>query len=159
HPSPNRRARPMTAQRKSLTKRRLLTACALVLATGLSGAVLAQDAIQQLNNELANEQATVMYISVDKPIYRPGETMWFRSWEVSLKNYYNFNYGHGGTFQLIEPRRSVVQGKLVYANGVGAWIDFGLDANLVGGEYTLRMTGQLGTFNRPGIVSVYEPPR
>ena len=99
------------------------------------------------------------YVMTDKPLYQPGETVWFR---VDLRNTASFTAmaPSGVTVELITPRGATAARKRVLIqNGFGA-NDFALPAEAEGGEYELRIAGDEGTADkRKIIVSTYEAPR
>ncbi|HEU0029923.1 MAG TPA: MG2 domain-containing protein [Kofleriaceae bacterium] len=99
------------------------------------------------------------YIAVDKPLYQPGEIIWFRAFDLASAD---FAAGDKDavTFQLVSPRGSKVAEKRVLLDGGAAANDFALAGGLPGGEYTLSGQSDHGTkYERKIIVSSYEPPR
>jgi hypothetical protein len=110
--------------------------------------------------QLAATSARTMYLTTDKPLYHPGETVWFRGWELAVKTLDGVAGEHGVTFQLFDPRGSKVAEKRVLGSGGAAMNDFELSPGLVGGPYVLRMISDLGgSEERPITVSTYELPR
>ncbi|HTM21495.1 MAG TPA: MG2 domain-containing protein [Kofleriaceae bacterium] len=99
------------------------------------------------------------YLAVDKPLYQPGESIWFRAFAVRGFGAEPGDAG-GVTVQLVDPRGSVVQEKLVQADGGAASNDFILAPDAVGGEYVLKARAGTGVeVERRVIVSSYQPPR
>jgi len=102
-----------------------------------------------------------VYIALDKPLYQPGEAIWFRSWELGTRDLMPATAnGTGTTYQLISPKGAVVLQKRVQnMNGVST-NDFMLPPDVPGGEYTLRVASDTGSStDRKLIVSSYDPPR
>lgn len=99
------------------------------------------------------------YVMTDKPLYQPGETIWFRA-DLRATGTLIGGGPTGMTVQLISPRGAVTaQKRLLVDNGV-AQNDFALPPELEGGEYTLQLTGDDGTSERKKlIVNTYEAPR
>jgi alpha-2-macroglobulin-like protein len=99
------------------------------------------------------------YLQTDKPLYQPGETVWFRADLRSAKTLLG-GAPVGVTVQLVSPRGAVVATKrLLVQNGV-ARNDFALAAELDGGEYSLQLVLPSGaTDARKIIVNTYEAPR
>lgn len=99
------------------------------------------------------------YIQTDKPMYQPGETVWFRADVRAVKN------GQGGpstglTMQLVSPRGSIVATKRVLALGGVARNDFELAPEIEGGEYTIRLAADNGATDfKKIIINTYEAPR
>lgn len=101
-----------------------------------------------------------MYVHLDKPMYQPGETIWFRVWELASPTLTAPAQQHGVTVQLISPKGAqVLQKRLLVQAGL-ATNDFMLPDTVQGGEYVVRATSDLGsTFDRKVLVSQYQPPR
>ncbi len=102
-----------------------------------------------------------IYVQVDKPLYQPGETIWFRSWDLQAKNVSGDAVAGGVTYELINPKGAAILTKRVtVARGMGT-NDFTLPEGIEGGEYILRATSmdRQATEDRPIIVSVYQAPR
>lgn len=99
------------------------------------------------------------YIQTDKPLYQPGETIWYRA---DLRTTKTLVGGPpvGITMQLISPRGAVVATKRVLTQQGVARNDFALDPTIEGGEYTLQLVSDNGTTDaRKIIVNTYEAPR
>jgi len=99
------------------------------------------------------------YIAIDKPLYQPGESIWFRTFDLASAD---LSPGERDitTFKLISPRGSTVIEKRVLTENGGAANDFVLPAGVAGGEYILRAESDRGTVTeRKVIVSTYQPPR
>ena len=99
------------------------------------------------------------YIQTDKPLYQPGETIWFRA-DVRSTKTLTAAAPTGVTMQLVSPRGAIVATKRVLAQQGVARNDFALPADLEGGEYTLKLTGDTGGIDEKKIiVNTYEAPR
>ncbi len=101
-----------------------------------------------------------LHLQVDKPLYRPGETIWFKAWDLEARTL--AGAGSAQTIvELVSPKGAVVMKKrLRAAADGGAHNDFVLPEHAQGGEYTLRMTTSEGhTTDRGVIVSAFEAPR
>lgn len=99
------------------------------------------------------------YIQTDKPLYQPGETIWFR---VDVRTSKTLVGGppSGVTMQLVSPRGAVVATKRVLVQNGVARNDFALADDIEGGEYTIRMSSDRGgSDTRKVIVNTYEAPR
>jgi hypothetical protein len=99
------------------------------------------------------------YVMTDKPLYQPGETVWFR---VDLRATGTLIGAPptGLTLQLVSPRGAIALQKRVQTSDGVANNDFALAPDLDGGEYTIRLAGDDGTSDaRKIIVNTYEPPR
>jgi hypothetical protein len=102
-----------------------------------------------------------MYVQIDKPLYQPGETIWFRSWDLAARSLSGDAIAGGVTYELINPKGAAILTKRVtVARGLGT-NDFVLPEGIEGGEYTLRATSMDGQSkeDRPIIVSAYQAPR
>ncbi len=101
-----------------------------------------------------------IYVQLDKPLYRPGEKVWFRSWTLDNRSFEGDSNTNAMTFQLVSPKGSVVLETRVQAEKGRAGADFVLPPGVSGGEYLLRAIGNNGvTAERPFIISSYEQPR
>jgi hypothetical protein len=98
------------------------------------------------------------YIQTDKPLYQPGETIWFRADLRTAKTLVG-DQPVGVTLQLISPRGSIVATKRVLALGGIARNDFALDPSIEGGEYTIQLSAPGATDTKKIIVNTYEAPR
>jgi hypothetical protein len=99
------------------------------------------------------------YVMTDKPLYQPGETVWFRT-DVIAASTLTAAGARGTTVQLVSPRGAVAAEKRVLAQGGVAANDLELPPELDGGEYTLRVSVDGGgAVERKIIVNTYEAPR
>ncbi len=105
------------------------------------------------------------YIHVDKPLYKPGETIWFRLWELESTTFTHPTNSYSAHIQLISPKGATVLEKNIAMDpnsgqpGIAS-NDFELPMAVQGGEYTLRITSTQGaSAERSLIVSTYQPPR
>jgi len=99
------------------------------------------------------------YIQTDKPLYQPGETIWFRADVRDAKTLHGGAPG-GASVQLVSPRGAVVATKNVLVLGGIARNDFVLDAAAEGGEYAVQLIGPRGVRDEKKIiVNTYEAPR
>lgn len=115
---------------------------------------------KSIDGQLGEANAREMYVFVDKPLYHPGETVWFRAFEVARKSLTSVAGEHGVTFELLDPRGAKVLEKRVLSKSGVATNDFALPAGIVGGAYLLRATSDGGVKEERAItVSTYELPR
>lgn len=98
------------------------------------------------------------YLQVDKPLYKPGETIWFKVWDLKTRALDAAGIEET-TVELISPKgASVLKKRLRVAAGMAS-NDFALPDEVQGGEYTLRATAGDGQrTERAIIVSGYEAP-
>jgi alpha-2-macroglobulin-like protein len=99
------------------------------------------------------------YVMTDKPLYQPGETIWFRA-DLRATKTLAGGPPTGLMVQLLSPRGAIVaQKRVLVQNGV-ARNDFALAPEIAGGEYTIQLFADDGTRDTKKIVvSTYEPPR
>ncbi len=99
------------------------------------------------------------YVMTDKPLYQPGETIWFRADLRATKTMIG-GPPTGLTMQLVSPRGAIVSTKRVLVQNGVARNDFALAPEIEGGEYTIQLLADDGTRDAKKIVvSTYEPPR
>ncbi|HTL37536.1 MAG TPA: MG2 domain-containing protein, partial [Kofleriaceae bacterium] len=99
------------------------------------------------------------YVMTDKPLYQPGETIWFRADLRATQSLVQKNE-MGMNAMLMSPRGAMVAQKRVLAKEGVAANDFQLSPDIEGGEYTLQLTADDGTMTtKKIIVNTYEAPR
>ena len=99
------------------------------------------------------------YVMTDKPLYQPGETIWFRA-DLRATGTLISGPPIGLTMQLVSPRGAIAMQKRLLATAGVANNDFALPAEIEGGEYTLQLAADDGTVDRKTIiVNTYEAPR
>ncbi len=153
--------------RKSMNK--LVPLAALAALLGGARTTIADDAetkarldslTKQVDAQLAGIGGKSIYLMTDKPLYHPGEAIWFRAWEVAVKTLSGAPGEHGVTFQLLDARGTKVMEKRVLARGGMATNDFQLPAGISGGGFTLRAISDAGgQQDRAITVAAYEAPR
>jgi hypothetical protein len=100
-----------------------------------------------------------LHVQLDRPLYRPGESVWIKTWNVATRGLAATANG-GVTYELVDPRGSVVESKQVQESGGTSTNDFVLPPAAPGGQWTLRATSSTGEVDeRPFVVSSYEAPR
>jgi len=99
------------------------------------------------------------YLQTDKPLYQPGETIWFRA-DLRATGTMLAGPPVGTTIQLVSPRGAIVTSKRVLAQRGVARNDLTLADTLEGGEYKLVLRADDGTTDeRTLIVNTYQAPR
>ena len=100
------------------------------------------------------------YLAVDKPLYRPGETVWFRVFDLASAELAGTGEPTAATLTLVSPRGATVGEKRVLVDGGAGANDFVLASDAPGGEYVLKAVTDRGdAAERRVIVAAYEPPR
>jgi len=99
------------------------------------------------------------YVMTDKPLYQPGETIWFRA-DLRATSSLVSKADMGLNMMLMSPRGSIAAQKRVLAKSGVAQNDFALSPDIEGGEYTIQLTADDGTHTtKKIIVNTYEAPR
>jgi len=99
------------------------------------------------------------YLQTDKPLYQPGETVWFRA-DLRAAKTLQGGPPAGVTMQLLSPRGAIVATRRVLVQNGVARNDFALDPAIEGGEYTIQLVADSGTTDaKKIIVNTYEAPR
>jgi hypothetical protein len=99
------------------------------------------------------------YVMTDKPLYQPGETIWFRA-DLRATRTLAGAPPMGLTMQLLSPRGAIVSQKRVLLQSGVARNDFALPPEIEGGEYTIQLLADDGARDtRKIVVSTYETPR
>jgi hypothetical protein len=113
-----------------------------------------------VEGQLTSTRGRAFHVTTDKPLYRPGEVLWFRAWEVVVRDLSAATGDHGVTAQLLDPRGAKVAEKRILSRGGVATNDFPISPSLPGGSYTLRIVSELGgQHDHPVQISTYEVPR
>lgn len=121
--------------------------------------VRSKDLPALINNHFDGNAGKQMLIQVDKPLYKPGETIWFKTWDLKTKTLSAADTT-AITIELISPKGSSVLSKRMQVTAGSAANDFVIPPEAQGGEYTLRAsTGEGQRVERSIIVSAYEAPR
>ncbi len=99
-----------------------------------------------------------VHVQLDRPLYRPGETVWVKTWSVVTRGLGRSPQDRI-TYEIVNPRGQVVETKLVQQAGGTATNDFVLGAEAPGGKWVLRATLPTGEVDeRPFVVSNYQAP-
>src|SRR5688572_17896148 len=125
--------------------------------------VVANDKLDKMSAQIADYFAKNptqrSYVMTDKPLYQPGETIWFRADLRATRSFVGLGQ-MGLNMMLTSPRGSVVSQKRVLAKNGIAQNDFELSPDIEGGEYTISLTADDGTHStKKIIVNTYEAPR
>ena len=121
-----------------------------------------QNLSSQIGRYFEDHVGRRLYIQVDKPLYKPGESIWFKTWDLKARTLGSPDTPQSSTLvELVSPKGATVLRKRLQASPTGSSTnDFELPAEVQGGEYTLRATAADGLrAERTVIVSAYEPPR
>ncbi|MFZ6731341.1 MG2 domain-containing protein [Undibacterium sp. Ji42W] len=121
--------------------------------------VRAEELPALINRYFDTHEGRNLYIQVDKPLYKPGETIWFKSWDLKARNLTG-SETQAATVELISPKGASVIKKRLRVEAGSAANDVELPAEAQGGEYKIRITSSDGkTLERAIIVSAFEAPR
>ncbi len=110
---------------------------------GYSGELNKKDNLS-FNNDLLEK----IYIHFDKTRYKTGENMWFKVYLINAKNYLPGTPSEVVYFDIINPKGSIIETKIIKVNqGFGEGNVF-LPFNMIGGEYIVRSyTNHMRNFN------------
>jgi hypothetical protein len=100
-----------------------------------------------------------LYIQLDKPLYKPGETIWLKASLYDTKNLAPYTEAVGYKLTLLDPSgASVVDKAIEMKDGAGA-ADIVIPETVAGGEYKIKVECLGGpTEERPVVVQAYEAP-
>ncbi|MDF1562889.1 MAG: MG2 domain-containing protein [Deltaproteobacteria bacterium] len=119
-----------------------------------------QALLTRIDRHFEDRAGQRIYIQTDKPLYKPGETIWVKSWDLMTSTLAGAAHNQGSYYELVSPKGAVVLKKRVLSEGGLSSNDFELPAEVQGGEYKLRVRAFDGSMaERTIIVSTYEPPR
>src|SRR5262249_39277063 len=114
----------------SALQRRL---AAMAPAAAATGSAL-DDRIDEFFGRLKSRRG---YIAIDKPLYQPGETIWFRLFDLASADLDGGVEPQLATVKLISPRGSTAVEKIIALDRGGGGNDLALAGDLAGGEYKL----------------------
>ncbi len=113
----------------------------------------------QIESHFTGMGRRALYIQVDKPIYKPGETIWVKTWDLKVRDHAGGTAG-SVTYQLVNPKGATVATKRALQQDGKATNDFVIADDAEGGEYQLRVRTEDGKMeSRAVVVSSYEAPR
>ncbi|MBX2796800.1 MAG: hypothetical protein KTR31_03995 [Myxococcales bacterium] len=105
---------------------------------------------------------TRLHLATDRPLYRPGDTVWVRAWSVTgaALTAPEDSLGPAGLMlQLRNPRDQVVHTALLPEQGTGAFASVQLPEGAPGGVWTLRVVTHDGASrDREVVVVPFESP-
>lgn len=128
--------------------------------TRLADLPKAEELLQKTKTYFEGHVGRRIHLMVDKPLYRPGETIWIKSWDLRARDFTGELAHAGLRYELVSPKGAVVVEKQVRQAGGVATNDFEIPAGVPGGEYKVRAIAFDGVKGeRPVIVSAYEAPR
>ena len=127
----------------------------------VSPAPKAEDVAKKVASYFEGHVGRRLYIQVDKPLYKPGETIWLKVWDLEARSLSGEGADQGVQVQLVSPKGAVVLQKRVTEVRGEATNDLVVPEGVQGGEYILRVLafGSYAQAERPVIVSSYEAPR
>ncbi len=102
----------------------------------------------------------LIHVTLDRPMYRPGQQIRWKSWHVSAGSFDRRDASDRQiTVELENPRGDLVEEVEVDLEHGLADGSFSVDAEAAGGNWTLRVTDGAEEFERPVLVSAFEPSR
>ncbi|MEW5851406.1 MAG: MG2 domain-containing protein [Myxococcota bacterium] len=126
----------------------------------LAQAPKAEDLQKRISSYFESRGLRRIHIQTDKPLYKPGETVWIKTWDLTARDLTGSPRNQGMRYELISPKGAVVLNKMVRQERGTSTNDFELPDGVQGGEYLIRVhTMDDQREERPIILSTYEPPR
>jgi outer membrane protein OmpA-like peptidoglycan-associated protein len=123
----------------------------------------ARDLERKIDSYFEEHAGRRIYVQVDRPLYRPGETVWVKGWDLRVRDLAGAAEPEGvrfATYELVSPRGAVVQRERVREDRGLSHFQLDLGADLAGGEYTVRVRAHDGLVGeRTVVVAGYEQPR
>nr|HEX4313453.1 MG2 domain-containing protein [Kofleriaceae bacterium] len=138
------------------------TATDVAIAAIPATALTASDDSKHVDDAIAahfeRAQTQRAYVMTDKPLYQPGETIYYRADVRRTGTLVGATLGM--TMQLVSPRGAIVAQHRVQLQGGVATNGFELDPAIDGGEYILRLLADDGTKDdKKLVINTYEAPR
>ncbi len=125
----------------------------------LDGTPDVEELAKRIESHFDDNQSRRMHLQVDRPLYRPGETIWLRAWDLRTHDLVpDHDSVPGVSVLLLNPRGAVTDSKRFPIKGGLAAGDIEIPAGIMGGEYILRArTDDEIEVERPIVVAAYEP--
>lgn len=101
----------------------------------------------------------LIHVTMDRPMYRPEQPIRWRSWHVAPGDFSSDSDERDIDVELLDPQGSVVKEATVTTGGNIADGSFELDDGAPGGNWTLRLEDGDREYERPVLISEFEPPR
>ena len=126
----------------------------------LVGKGMAASVADSLSSWFEGHGTRRLYLQLDRPLYRPGETVWFASWDLRTADLEGEGASRGVRFALLDPRGAEVATADTEQEGGRTHLDLAIPADAAGGLWTLRATTMDGEqLDRIFVVDRYEAPR
>lgn len=102
-----------------------------------------------------------LMIQTDKPLYKPGETIWVRTVEVFTKENHTRKVKEAAIYELVNPRGVVIKKTFVFVDKGHGHHQFRLPRKAVGGPYTIRVKNPYSKSKgeKAIVVNAYQAPR
>ncbi|MDP2311873.1 MAG: AgmX/PglI C-terminal domain-containing protein [Pseudomonadota bacterium] len=109
--------------------------------------------------DVAEVVRTRVHVQTDKPLYRPGDTIWVKTWHLATATLAG-TVDRAIRYELVGPRGDVVLTKSVEQRNGSATNDFELPTGAAGGAWVVRAASADGQrAERRIVVLGYEAPR
>ncbi len=120
--------------------------------------------LDKITSRFASATPRRVHIQTDKPLYRPGDTIWMATVDLDGRTLRGHDYGEGPqpgiTYTLLDPVGATVQEMLVRERRGKGSASFELPESSRGGPWTVRATAIDGTVADHEIVVLsYEAPQ
>ena len=92
---------------------------------------------------LQRTATTRLHLQLDKPLYRPGEAIWVRAWELETRSLETPTTYHSVTIELFDPKGTKVADEKIVADSLLTDWGFKLPESAPGGQYSVRATSEL----------------
>jgi len=120
------------------TRSVILILVLVIIGSGFRESDPATQLIQSLQNWLGENPVEKVYLFTDKPIYAPGESIWYRAWLVNGLTH-TANSPSGVLYvELFGPDRSVIATQRVRVESSATLGDIALPDTITAGTYRLR---------------------
>src|SRR5262249_50207899 len=93
-----------------------------------------------IKTHFAGRPGKRIYVQVDKPLYKRGETVWIKTWDLRASDLEAAGKQGAIRYELISPKGAAVIQKRVQEDRGTATNDFEIPESVQGGEYLVRAT-------------------
>ncbi len=102
---------------------------------------------------------TLLHVTVDRPMYQPGQSLHWVSWHLNPGDLLSAEGTRNVEIELTDAQGATVAEETVRLQSGLAQGTLEIDEEATGGNYTLKLTDGEREYERPILVSRFEPPR
>ena len=114
--------------------------------------------VERFEKHYEENPRKLLHVTVDRPMYRPGQTVQWRSWHRQAATL-GLGSGDEAKIQWVSPQGDVVEEREVAIEMGRTFGEIAIDDDARGGQWKLKISDGDEEYERPVLVSHFEPPR